>query len=220
MIPVRDNQEVRVFPLITWTLIALNVLIFLWDRRGIPDGPNIVFVDFAMRPTDVIAAVTGRGDPFALTTLFTAMFLHANSLHLVLNMLYLLAFGPTIESALGPFRYALYFITWGLVAWAAHIYVEPSSPIPTLGASGAIGGVLGAYLLLFPASKIEFLFRLEASAWVFLGGWFLYQILIPQHGVANWAHAGGFLAGMLTVLVMGGRGRVLGTRREMESPAT
>ena len=175
----------------------------------------IDFADLMMRPKEVVEAVRGSGDSrFALATVFTSMFLHGGLLHLLGNMIFLLVFGPGVESALGPARYALYYISWGVAAAVAHIYVDPHSIVPTLGASGAIGGVLGCYFLLFPANKVEIWIPIifsfiVVSAWILLGVWFLYQILIPQNGVANWAHAGGFLAGMLTVLVLGGRKTVL-----------
>jgi membrane associated rhomboid family serine protease len=130
-------------------------------------------------------------------------------------MIFLMVFGPGVEEAIGGAKFALYYMAWGLAAAAAQIYVDPSSTVPTLGASGAIGGVLGAYFLLFPANKIQimvplFLFlSFAVSAWVLLGFWFLWQVLVPQNGVANWAHVGGFLAGMVTVLVMGGRSTIL-----------
>jgi membrane associated rhomboid family serine protease len=222
MIPIGDNQRNRNAPVVTWTLIALNVIIYLWDRQWQIFGPNVVFADLMMRPREVLAAVRGVPDNFALVTLFTSMFMHGNLLHLLGNLLFLLAFGNSVENALGPFKFALYYVFWGLVASAAHIFVDPASPIPVLGASGAIGGVLGCYFLLFPANKVEILIPIIAfipvvvPAWVLLGIWFLWQILIPQEGVANWAHAGGFLAGMLTVLIMGGRARVLKDRLREE----
>jgi membrane associated rhomboid family serine protease len=216
MIPIRDNQISKTVPLVTWTLIALNCIIFLWDRHGHIFGDNEAFAGLVMRPNEVVGALTGRsGDHFPLVTIFTSVFLHGSIWHLVGNMLFLLVFGIGVEAALGPARYGLYYLFWGVVAAAAHIYVDPASNVPTLGASGAIGGVLGCYFLLFPANKIEIAVPILAfisfmvSAWVVLGLWFLYQIFIPQNGVANWAHAGGFLAGMLTVLIMGGRSAVL-----------
>lgn len=214
MIPIRDDRQDRYVPIVTWTLIALNCLLFVWDRQGRVFGPNVVFSDLAMRPQEVTRALLG-GDWFPMATVFTSMFLHGNLIHLFGNLVFLLVFGGGVESAFGPIRFMLYFLFWGLVAAAAHIYVDPNSIIPVLGASGAIGGVLGCYFLLFPAQRVEiwipFLFTfVELSAWILLGIWFLYQIFVPQNGVANWAHAGGFLAGMLTVLVAGGREKVLG----------
>jgi membrane associated rhomboid family serine protease len=218
VIPVRDDQVKEHVPLVTWTLALLNVVIFLWDRQGVYWGPNVIFADLAMRPRDVVEAVTGRGDGFALVTLFTSVFMHGSLMHLLGNLIFLVVFGSAVENAMGPFRFTIYYLAWGVAASGAQIYVDPASTIMVLGASGAIGGVLGAYFLLFPSSKIEIIVPIlaflsfEVAAWVLLGLWFLWQILVPQPGVATWAHAGGFLAGMITVLVMGGRHAVL--RRE------
>jgi membrane associated rhomboid family serine protease len=220
MIPIRDNMVARQSATVTWTLIGLNVLIYLWDRGGALAGPNVAFADLAMRPAEVVRAVSGNGDPTELGKLFTSMFLHGGLVHLIGNVIFLLAFGPNVEVALGSVRYVLYYLFWGLVASLAHILVDPGSTIPTLGASGAIGGVLGCYFLLFPANRITvivppfFFFPFAVPAWVLLGLWFVWQILFPQAGVANWAHAGGFLAGMVTVLIMGGRQSVLKDREQ------
>ncbi len=221
MIPIRDNREDRYIPIITWTLIALNCILFLWDRQGKVFGGNVVFSDLTMRPQEVMRAFQGA-DSFPLATVFTSMFLHGSLIHLFGNLVFLLVFGGGVESAFGPLRFMLYYLFWGLAASAAHIFVDPNSIIPVLGASGAIGGVLGCYFLLYPAHKVEiwipFLFSfVEVSAWVLLGVWFLYQIFIPQNGVANWAHAGGFLAGMLSVLIAGGRAKIL-KEQEMDLP--
>jgi membrane associated rhomboid family serine protease len=216
MFPIRDNLEGRRLPLVTYTLIALNVIIFLWDRQLNPFAPNIVFADLAMRPPNVMDALRPGGDQFYLVTVLTSMFLHGSLVHLIGNMLFLLTFGQGVEEALGPKRFTLYYLLWGIFAAAAQIFVDPRSPNFIVGASGAIGGVLGAYFLLFPGNKIEIVTPLgvwEVSAWIMLGVWFLWQILVPQQGVANWAHAGGFLAGMATILVLGGRERVFGGRK-------
>lgn len=222
MIPIRDNRFSRTVPVVTWTLIALNVIIFIWDRHGI-SGPSVTFADLVLRPQTVINALKGRDDLFPLTTIFTSMFMHGSLMHLIGNLLFLLVFGPAIEVALGSPRYALYYIFWGIFAAGSHIFVDPHSMVPVLGASGAIGGVLGCYFLLFPGNRIEIFVPLllfltfEVPAWILLGLWFVYQIAVPQQGVANWAHAGGFLAGMLTVLIMGGRQAVLrGREAEFE----
>lgn len=218
MLPIGDNQVSRHRPIITYTLIALNVLIYLWDRQFNLLANGFVFGDLAMRPVYVVQAVFGTGDRFALVTVFTSLFLHGNLIHLIGNMLFLLTFGEAVEDALGTWRFMLYYFFWGIVACATQILVDPTSATPTLGASGAIGGVLGCYFLLFPANKIEILlyfttFTLEA--WKLLGLWFLWQIFVPQEGVATWAHAGGFLAGMLTVLIMGGRARIVRGREHL-----
>jgi membrane associated rhomboid family serine protease len=215
MIPVRDSLFAKFTPILTWTLIGLNVLIYLWDRNWAWLGPSVVFADLALVPTEIVRAFTSSGDKAEFGKTVTSMFLHADLAHLVANLLFLYAFGPSVERVLGGFRFALYYLFWGILASGAHVFVNSASSTPTLGASGAIGGVLGAYFLLFPGNRIQvilppFVFWLFAvPAWVLLGVWFLFQILFPQMGVANWAHAGGFMAGMVTVLVMGGRQQVL-----------
>ncbi len=203
-------------PLVVWTLLALNVAIFLWDRNGNPLGTSTTFADLSMHPREVVEAVRGLG--FPLVTILTSMFLHGGVMHLLGNLVFLYVFGPGVEEAIGSTRLALYYIAWGVAAAAAQIWVDPYTVVPTLGASGAIGGVLGAYFLLFPTSKIEILIpflEFEVPAWLLLGGWFLFQILARQEGVANWAHAGGFMAGMFTVLILGGRMAVLKGRPEL-----
>lgn len=211
MFPVRHNQRVSNMPVITYSLIGLNVLLYLWDRQFQVFGNAVIFGDLTMRPNAIADALHG-GNKFAPVTMFTSLFLHGNITHLIGNMLFLLTFGEAVENAMGQWRFTLYYLFWGIFAAATHVFVNPGSSTPTLGASGAIGGVLGAYFLLYPASKIEiFLFvtTLVVDAWILLGLWFLWQILVPVEGVANWAHAGGFMAGMATVLVMGGRNAVL-----------
>ncbi|MEZ0326987.1 MAG: rhomboid family intramembrane serine protease [Fimbriimonas sp.] len=212
MIPLRTDRLHKRAPIVTWTLVLLNVILFVWDRQGSIFGPSVVFADLAMRPKQVMLVVGGTSDDrFPIITVFTSMFLHGSLLHLLGNMVYLIVFGGGVEDAIGPVRYTLYYLFWGIAAAFCQIFVDPNSMVPTLGASGAIGGVLGTFFLLFPASKIEIwvpilaFLSFEVSAWVLLGLWFLMQIVLPQEAVANWAHAGGFLAGMLTVLVMGGR---------------
>ncbi len=220
MFPVSDSQQKEALPVVTYTLVALNVIVYLWDRHWGLFGPNVVFADLTMQPNEVVNAIRGSGDVFPLITIFTSMFMHGSLSHIMGNMLFLIVFGTGIEEALGSSRFALYYILWGVAAAFAQIYVNPSSTVPTLGASGAIGGVLGAYFLLFPTNKIEIyvpvlvFLSFVVSAWVLLGLWFLWQIAIPQQGVANWAHAGGFLAGMLTVLLLGGRKTILRGREE------
>jgi membrane associated rhomboid family serine protease len=211
VIPIRDSIQARDKPVVTWTLIGLNLLIYLWDRNGALFGPSVAFADLAMRPSEVTRALFDRGDPVEVGKLFTAMFLHGNIAHLLGNVLFLATFGPNVEASLGGFRFTLFYLFWGVAAFMSQIFVEPYSPIPVLGASGAIGGVLGAYFLLFPGSRVRFIvpplfwIHFDVQAWVLLGMWFLLQVLFPQDGVATWAHAGGFMAGMASILVLGGR---------------
>lgn len=224
MFPFRANQSGRTIPVLTYTLIFINVVIYFWDRQWnfSLNSNSVLFADLAMRPVDVLRALKGETEWFPMVTAFTCMFLHANVMHLAGNMLFMLVFGAAVESAIGAPRFALYYLAWGFFASAAQFYVDPHSVVPIVGASGAIGGVLGSYFLLFPTSRIEVLLPyiwlpLEVSAWILLGVWFLWQVFGHQQGVANWAHAGGFMAGMATVLIMGGRRTILkGRESEFE----
>lgn len=187
-------------------------------------GPSVVFADLTMRPATIVQALRGTTDPSMLITVLTSMFMHGNIGHIFGNMLFLVVFGVGIEEAMGSSRFALYYIIWGIIAAVAQIYVDPASMVPTLGASGAIGGVLGSYFILFPTNKIDLVIpillytSISVSAWILLGLWFLYQVFVPQEGVANWAHAGGFLAGMVTVLLLGGPKKILKGKEDLYDP--
>lgn len=213
MKPLIDDKPKEPIPVLTWTIILLNVIVYLWDRKFGLFGPGVVFSDLAMRPREVISAITGGPDHFPIVTIFTAMFLHGGFLHIFANMMFLAAFGPPVEQAVGPWRFVLYYLAWGVFAALCQVYASPMGYVPVLGASGAIGGVLGSYFLLFPSNRLHVLimgiWEFETKAWILLGLWFLYQIFARQDGVANWAHVGGFLAGMVTVLVIGGREAIL-----------
>lgn len=212
MIPIRDNILTRDKAILVWTLVGLNVFIYLWDRNFALTGPSTAFADLAMRPKQLVLTLTGSGDSTAVAKVFTSMFLHGSLVHLIGNVIFLIVFGPAVEKAIGGARFALYYLFWGVVAAGVHTFVNPTSDMPTLGASGAIGGVLGAYFMLFPGSKVEIFvlfYPVVVASWILLGGWFVFQVVFPQPGVAHWAHVGGFLAGMVTVLVLGGREKVL-----------
>ncbi len=224
MIPIRDSRYSRDPAIVTWTLIGLCVALYFWDRGGGWFGPSMAFADLAMTPRLVVQALMGQGDPFEVAKIFTATFLHGSLAHIAGNVIFLLIFGPNVEAALSSHRFALFYLFWGVAAFAAQIFVDPRSPVPVLGASGAIGGVLGAYFLLFPGNRIKIVvlpfvwWTFNVAAWLLLGAWFLIQVVVPQDGVATWAHAGGFVAGMLTVLVLGGRDKVL-ARKHFEEEA-
>ncbi len=208
MIPLRDEEEVRTTPWVTFTLLGLLILIYLWDRNWTVFGQRTVFADLAARPIDVYAALRG-GDKEPLLTLFTSAFLHGSLLHIVGNLIFLWVFGPRVEEAWGSWRFLVYYLFFGVAAAVTQVFVDPMSGSSMLGASGAIAGVMGAYLLLFPSSLLEvtvppFIFwTFTLPAWIMLGFWFLLQIFVVQPGVANWAHAGGFLVGMLVVMIIG-----------------
>ena len=207
MIPLRDEKRRGPTPVVTISLIALLVVIYLWDRDWSVFGQRYVFADLAVRPSNVMEVFRG-GSKEPLATLFTSTFLHANLMHLLSNLLFLWVFGPRVESSYGSARFAIYYVFWGVAASVIQIGVMPDSGIPMVGASGAIAGVMGSYLLLYPAAVIEtvimpfFWIILDFPAWLLLGFWFLIQIFLAQPGVANWAHVGGFLVGMLSVILV------------------
>lgn len=214
MIPLKDERDRGPFPFVTVAIVLLLAIVYLWDRNWNVFGPRYVFADMAARPVDIVNVFRG-GLKEPLLTLFTSIFLHANILHILGNVLFLWVFGPRVEHTFGPWRFMIYYLLWGLCASITQIIVMPDSGVPMLGASGAIAGVMGSFFLLHPAARIEaivpplYWFPFNVPAWLLLGMWFLLQIFFVQPGVANWAHAGGFLAGMLTVMSWR-RGKSLG----------
>jgi len=218
MIPLRDRNPSGVFPVLTLTLILVNVFIFIYE---VSLGPSVAaFIKhFALTPAEVTGSLrygtVNLTDTFA--PFFTSMFLHGGWLHLISNMWFLWIFGDNVEDTLGPVRYLLFYFLCGLAAGATQFAVQPESTVPTLGASGAIAGVLGAYAVLFPGARVVtlvpiffFLQILELPAVIMIGYWFVLQVLsgsiealTPMHaGTAWWAHVGGFLAGIVLVLLL------------------
>ncbi|MCX7889547.1 MAG: rhomboid family intramembrane serine protease [Rhodobacteraceae bacterium] len=208
MFPIRDHNPSHRTPWVTWALIAINVLIWVAGLAVIPDeGALAAFYEaWALIPAEV---TSGRD----LHGAFTSMFLHASLLHLAGNMLFLWVFGDNLEDQMGHVGFLIFYLAAGLAAAAAHIIPDPSSQIPTVGASGAIAGVMGGYLLLFPRARIDVFFFfvvffriIPIPAWLVLGLWFVMQVLggwgttLEGGGVAYWAHAGGFVAGFLLAL--------------------
>ena len=206
MIPLRDSEaEHRLTPVNTVIIVA-NIAVFVLEARLDPRA-EAHFLRFAMVP----ALITG-GSATALATLFTSQFLHAGLLHVAGNMLYLFIFGPAVEERMGSRRYLAFYLLSGIVAGLAMVVMGPQSRIPVVGASGAIAGVLGAYLVLFPGGRITaivpffFAVRIRAIPAIFyLIGWFALQLSAglasgvarsPVGEVAWWAHVGGFLFGM------------------------
>ena len=219
MIPLRDTIPSRRVPWIMRGLFVLNIAAFLLELR---QGAVLeAFVHrFGVVPTQWrVAAPSDVLDwPGLLLTLFTSQFLHAGALHLGANMLYLWIFADNVEDRLGHIRFLILYLGSGVAAAVTQLLITPTSSLPMVGASGAIAGVLGAYLLLFPAARIVTLVPLgvfwdtvEIPAFVFLGLWFLLQWLnglttIGQvadlGGVAFWAHIGGFVGGMIGVILL------------------
>lgn len=230
MIPLDDGpHRVRRFPIVTVCLLVLNVSVFLYEVSLGAEAERFIRLYGAV-PLEIL---TGRDmpplgpNPLWLQ-LLTAMFLHGGWLHLVGNMIYLCIFGDDVEDQLGPGLYLLFYLGAGLVATLVQLGLSgPTETTPSVGASGAIAGVLGAYLVFFPRRRIQvmvpmlFFVTLEVSALTLLGFWFLLQFLngvaalgqgaAQVGGVAVWAHVGGFVAGFLTALVM--RGQLARIRR-------
>jgi membrane associated rhomboid family serine protease len=205
MIPLRDVIPSRTFPAVNIALIVLNGIVFLFEL-SMPDANLQLFLH-------TFAIVPGE---FWWPTVITSMFIHGGWLHFLGNMLYLWIFGDNVEDRLGHFRYLMFYFFCGTVAAAAHVYMNQGSMLPTIGASGAIAGVMGAYFVLYPQSRILALIPLiiffrvmEVPAVVFLGIWFVIQFLSgasttgveSSGGVAFWAHVAGFLTGAAWVLI-------------------
>ncbi len=207
MIPIRDENPTHSVPIITYLLIALNIIFFVFQTMLGSSNEQFIY-QFALIPADVTTTFS-LGSIF---NIFTSMFMHAGFVHLGGNMLYLWIFGDNVEDRLGSGRYLFFYILGGTIASLAHIISDPGSQIPTVGASGAIAAVLGAYLVLFPKQKVLTLIPLGfwlrmtmLPASIVLGGWFLFQLLQVMlslgdptiGGVAFWAHIGGFVSGVL-----------------------
>ena len=204
LFPIGDDQvKGGHFPLFSYGFIALNVLIFFYQMSLSVPQIEAFIMDFGSIP-----AQTMRGED--LQTLFTSMFLHGGWMHLIGNMLFLWVFADNIEATVGSFRFIIFYFLGGLAAHAAHIYFNMNSLIPTIGASGAIAAVMGAYLVMFPRSQIKmwFLFMtFRIPAFLFLGFWIFQQWMsgsaslqletAETAGVAWWAHIGGFVFGVL-----------------------
>jgi membrane associated rhomboid family serine protease len=205
MFPIRDHNPSGRTPYVTYGLIAVNIIVFLSYWLTIQDDNELgwLFVDWGLVPNRAV----GLHDPL---TFVTSMFLHAGWMHLAGNMLFLWIFGDNLEDMFGHARYLGFYLLSGLAAAVFQILSDPSSGVPMVGASGAIAGVMGGYLLLFPRAKVDILliivifFRIfPIPAWVMLGLWFALQVFngltTPGElgGVAYWAHAGGFLGGLL-----------------------
>jgi membrane associated rhomboid family serine protease len=204
MIPISDNNPTRTTPYVTYALIMLNVAAYLLESLLLArHGDSYVIAGYGLVPTRIAADPAGE-----LFTVFTSMFMHGGIGHLASNMLFLWIFGDNVEDAIGPARYVLFYLTCGVCAAAAQVLTGPTSPFAMVGASGAIAGVLGAYVVLYPRAPITvfvFFFLLSLPAWVVIGGWFVLQVAGAQAldsssgGVAVFAHIGGFLAGVLAI---------------------
>ncbi len=213
MIPVKDTIPSSTFPFINYFLITLNCTVFFYEVNLDQEQVFRLIHTWGVIPSTFLSL---DGNPL---TLATSMFLHGGWLHFIGNMLYLYIFGDNVENRLGHSRYLLFYMCCGFLASICQIFSEPSSNIPMIGASGAIAGVMGAYFVLFPHSRIVtvifiiFIIKIvEVPAFFFLAFWFMLQFLsgavtvsAEGGGVAWWAHIGGFMGGILLLLLLKNR---------------
>jgi len=211
MIPLGDENPTRIMPIVTWAVIITNVAVFLWELLIDPRLSAQMIRTFGFVPS----AIVRQGTYYMF---LTSMFLHGGILHLAGNMLYLYVFGDNVEDLCGPVPYLVFYLICGFAGSLLHLVSDWGSMVPSIGASGAISGLLGAYVYLFPNVRIRtavtfgiFIRLIRLPAYFLIGFWFLYQLtlglLATDASVAYWAHVGGFVAGL-------GLARVLARRRE------
>lgn len=229
MVPLRDDNPTQITPYVTYALIAVNILVFLYELTLMAAGErqlNAFFQAAAIIPCELSgtchSATLNKPIP-ELLTLVTSQFLHGGFLHIAFNMWFLWIFGNNIEDKLGHFKYLIFYLTCGVVAGLAQWFFTQNSSVPSLGASGAIAGVLGAYIIRFPRAQVltllpigPFIIFPRLPAFFFLGLWFAQQTLnglaslgprtnigMQSGGVAYWAHIGGFVAGVVLGPLLG-----------------
>jgi membrane associated rhomboid family serine protease len=224
MLPVGDD-DVRgaSLPVVSWLLIGINILAFFYELSLGSDQLQQFFNQFGVVPVQILAGEN-------LVSLVTSMFLHGGWMHIIGNMLFLLVFGDNVEAVMGKVRYLFFYLGGGLAASAAHILFNMNSTVPSLGASGAIAAVLGAYVVMFPKARVRILIFLlyfvritRVTAVLFVGVWFLTQFLYgiaslgaesaQTAGVAYWAHIGGFVVGLVAGVVFRQRAQSMGLQR-------
>ncbi len=226
MVPLRDENPTRITPYVTYALITANILVFIYELTLTPPQLDTFFHLFAVVPRELTTSFQGitvyQPVPETLT-LITSQFLHAGFMHVGFNMLFLWIFGNNIEEELGSVKYLIFYLSCGVLAALTQWFFSAMSGIPSLGASGAIAGVMGAYILKFPNARVVTLIPLgfffttvRIPAVFFLGFWFLQQAFngitmleapanvgMESGGVAYWAHAGGFVFGAILGPVLG-----------------
>jgi membrane associated rhomboid family serine protease len=224
MLPLKDDQPRYSAPLVNVFLIGLNILVFLFQQTLDGRSFEALVTQFGVVPAHLTAFLAGSPKyslAAAILPFFTAMFLHGSWMHVLGNMWFLYIFGDNVEDYLGHFPYLLFYLLTGLIAMFTQVAVDPHSHLPTIGASGAIAGVLGAYFVLYPRARVLtwfFVFVLWVPAWVILGYWFVLNFLSGAAtaaasqgravgGVAFWAHVGGFIAGVVVVRLFPQRSR-------------
>jgi membrane associated rhomboid family serine protease len=226
VVPLNDNNPTRITPYVTYTLIILNIAVFIYELTLNPQQLAGFFQLFAVVPQQLSGSLEGVAIAQPVPewwTLFTSQFLHGGFLHVAGNMLFLWIFGNNVEDQLGHIKYLIFYLACGVLAALAQWFFAPLSDIPSLGASGAIAGVMGAYIIRFPKTEILTLIPLGILFWTirvpavfFLGFWFVQQafygvaslgvatnIGMEGGGVAYWAHAGGFVVGAILGPLLG-----------------
>lgn len=215
MIPIRDQIPTRRIPFINYMLLAVNIFVFILQWLAGPNEEALIY-QFALIPASFTSGI-GLSE---ISSIFTSMFMHAGLAHLGGNMLYLWIFGDNVEDSMGHGRFLIFYIIGGIVASLTHIFTNPTSMIPTVGASGAIAAVLGAYLVLYPRARVLtiiplgfFLRMTTIPAAIVLGLWFVLQLFSgvlsmggpDVGGVAFWAHIGGFVSGVVLAKIFAKR---------------
>jgi membrane associated rhomboid family serine protease len=212
MIPLRDTQRSRTAPIVVVSLIVVNALVFLHEQALGPYLERFVFA-YGLVPLRFTAWQGDPLDPARFLPLFTSMFWHGGWMHLLGNMLYLWVFGDRVEDRLGHTRFLFFYLLAGALAGLTQVALDPYSRLPTVGASGAIAGVLGGYLVAFPRAKVVTwpFFFVPIPAFIYLLLWFAAQLLdgigslgasAQTGGVAVWAHIGGFIAGAILMKLL------------------
>ncbi|MBA4417047.1 MAG: rhomboid family intramembrane serine protease [Syntrophus sp. (in: bacteria)] len=211
MIPIKGTIPKRAFPIITTSIIFVNMLLFLWQKlflRGAEE--ELLCKQFGLIPRELLSIASQWNlMPHNVLTIFTSMFLHEGALHLIGNMLYLWIFGGNVEDTMGRKRFLFFYLLSGIAAALFQLSYDPSSDIPMIGASGAVSGILGAYLVLFPLARVKTILIIivlikivEVPAVLLLTIWFLMQIFFSYSaGVAWYAHIGGFIFGLIFVKI-------------------
>jgi len=210
MIPIQDQNPTSIKPYVNWAFITANIAVFVYTLTNgtfsetltsCAASPTNTICQYGLKPSNIISGTE-------YITFLTSMFLHGGILHIGGNMLYLWIFGDNIEDATGHLGYIIFYMAAGAAASLAHIASDPSSMVPAVGASGAISGVLGAYIVRFPHARVRaivFIGRfgqlIRLPAYILIGFWFVYQLLLSlidiEGGVAYFAHIGGFIAGLV-----------------------
>jgi len=223
MVPLRDDNPTDITPYVTYGLIAINTVVFLYELSLSPEQLQQFLQTWAVVPKELTASFEGKGNVHEWLTLITSQFLHGGFLHVAGNMLFLWIFGNNVEDRLGHIKYVVFYLACGVLAALTQWFFSSGSTLPSLGASGAIAGVMGAYILRFPQARVLtllplgiFITTIEIPAIFFLGFWFVQQafygiaslnvpttIGMENGGIAYWAHAGGFVFGAILGPLLG-----------------